>query len=73
MASWRCPKCKKRNDEGDTTCLRCGHDLPLDGETGARISAVRSELFTDEERAARVANCKFDGGEFSRSAEGKRA
>jgi hypothetical protein len=30
--TWKCPKCRKRNDEGDTTCLKCGYDLaPTEG------------------------------------------
>lgn len=27
--TWRCPRCKKRNDEGDTTCIHCGQDVRL--------------------------------------------
>ena len=26
---WMCPACKELNDPDDTTCLYCGHDLPL--------------------------------------------
>lgn len=26
---WRCPCCRKRNDEGDTTCVHCGQDVTI--------------------------------------------
>jgi membrane protease subunit (stomatin/prohibitin family) len=26
---WKCPRCAKRNDEGDTTCMHCGQDVEI--------------------------------------------
>lgn len=28
---WKCPRCKKRNDDGDTTCTSCGQDVEHGG------------------------------------------
>jgi hypothetical protein len=26
---WKCPCCRKRNDDGDSTCIHCGQDVDL--------------------------------------------
>lgn len=26
---WRCPCCRKHNDDGDSTCIHCGQDVEV--------------------------------------------